>query len=1088
MPATLLKPIPFHGLKDRRELLPAAKAIEAVEGAPAGTEDVAQSMSYDVQLHQHPLVSELIRRLTDGGVGDPIADLQAADTSISPVDFFDALGPTRLVAGPPYPQEEIDTSVGGPYAIYNWELFFHIPITIAIQLSKNGRFEQARKWFHYVFDPTTTDTADEAPARYWKFKEFKAADRTMIQDLLVKLASGKAPGLAKAIAGWADDPFRPDRVAAIRPVAYMLRTVMAYLDNLIAWGDSLFREETREAINEAVQLYVLAANLLGNRPQPLPYERRLKAETYESLRGDLDEFGNALRDFEADLPLEILPFPGDGGDSDAMSAIQAMGRTLYFCVPKNDRLLQYWDTVADRLFKIRNSLNFEGVFRQLPLFPPPIDPALLAAGVAAGLDIGAIVSGAQQPVPLVRFLPMAQKASELCQEVRSLGGQLLSVFEKLDGERLSILRAGHELKILEMGEAIKFGQLQEAKKSVEGLEQSFSNAVARYQHFEQLLGKQLPDVTPAMLEPFDSQSLVDQTDPPPEPQRPPEKITYDVLTSGGFKVSSQEKDESDKLSTVQDIHDSAATMEAIGAFMHLIPQFDAAGTPIGVGAATSFGGANLASIFQGLAATLRAVAGRGSFEASRSGKSAGYARREQDWAYQANLAAGEINQIYKQLRGAQIRAAIAQRELKSHRQQMKNAQEIQDFLTDETIGKTTNQVFYAWMKAEVRGLHSRALDLAYDVARKAERALQHELGDTELRFLQPSYQGGHEGLLSGDRLFADLKRMEAAYYDLNARELELTKHVSLLAVDPLALLQLRYTGGCQVELPEVLFDLDAPGHYFRRIKTVGVSIPCVTGPYAGVHCKLALLKSEIRTSPDLPDGKYARIDEDDKRFSQYFGVQQSIVTSTATNDAGLFETNLRDERVLPFEGLGAAMEVALELPSDVRQFDYGTISDVILHVRYTARDGGPTLAAKANDALVAAIETASAQGSTRLFSIRQEFPSEWARFKATAAGQRAGLTITLTRDHYPFWSSRLKGKDFVVKGSPQLFAPGVKALQAWKVATGGTPDLLSKGQVPGLVGAELANAAFAEPTGNVTLYLDDNSMEDLFLLVPWGKK
>ena len=47
---------------------------------------------------------------------------------------------------------------------------------------------------------------------------------------------------------------------------------------------------------------------------------------------------------------------------------------LYFCVPHNDMLLGYWDTVADRLFKIRYCMNIEGLVRELPLFEPPIDP------------------------------------------------------------------------------------------------------------------------------------------------------------------------------------------------------------------------------------------------------------------------------------------------------------------------------------------------------------------------------------------------------------------------------------------------------------------------------------------------------------------------------------------------------------------------------------------------------------------------------------------------------------------------------------------------------------------------------------------
>jgi hypothetical protein len=138
--------------------------------------------------------------------------------------------------------------------------------------------------------------------------------------------------------------------------------------------------------------------------------------------------------------------------------------------------------------------------------------------------------------------------------------------------------------------------------------------------------------------------------------------------------------------------------------------------------------------------------------------------------------------------------------------------------------------------------------------------------------------------------------MEMSYHDLNRREYELTKHVSLLQVDPLALLQLRRTGRCTVRLPEELFDLDGPGHYFRRIKSVAVSIPCLTGPYTSVNCTLTLLKSSVRTTPILRDDRYAREDAEDDRFSDYYGSLQSIVTSSTQNDSGLFETNLRDER------------------------------------------------------------------------------------------------------------------------------------------------------------------------------------------------
>lgn len=51
---------------------------------------------------------------------------------------------------------------------------------------------------------------------------------------------------------------------------------------------------------------------------------------------------------------------------------------------------------------------------------------------------------------------------------------------------------------------------------------------------------------------------------------------------------------------------------------------------------------------------------------------------------------------------------------------------------------------------------------------------------------------------------------------LNQREYELTKQISLLRVNPLALLQLHPTDRFIVTLPEALFDTDGLGHYSRH--------------------------------------------------------------------------------------------------------------------------------------------------------------------------------------------------------------------------------------------------------------------------------
>lgn len=199
-------------------------------------------------------------------------------------------------------------------------------------------------------------------------------------------------------------------------------------------------------------------------------------------------------------------------------------------------------------------------------------------------------------------------------------------------------------------------------------------------------------------------------------------------------------------------------------------------------------------------------------------------------------------------------------------------------------------------------------------------------------------------------------------------------------------------------VPEWLYDRDCPGHYLRRIKNVAVSIPSVVGPYTGVNCKLSLLRSTLRRSPLLKDDEYVRDEEGDDRFIDYFGAVQSVVTSGGSNDAGMFETNLRDERFLPFEGAGAASTWRLELPPRFRAFDYRTIADVVLHIRYTARDGGQALASKAVTRLEEIFQTQDLSRLTQLFSIPYDFPTEWAAF----AGSTEDLTLTIRKDFFPY--------------------------------------------------------------------------------------
>jgi Tc toxin complex TcA C-terminal TcB-binding domain len=1057
-----------------------------------------------------------------------VAITSLVDDGPQPALFAEIFGPSRY--GPtamvrrPHPVKDLDFSASGAYAVYNWELFFHVPITIALHLSKNQRFAEALNWFHYLFDPTD-DSNGSTPERFWKVRPFQTTDVRKIEEILVNLSTGADPALRdetiRSIEAWKHAPFRPHVIARYRQQAYMYKTLMAYLDNLIAWGDSLFRQDTGEAIDEAMALYVLAANILGPRPLPVPKKGSVRVQNYANLRKDLQQFGTVVRDVEADIAFDLAPFPmADDGDQNSLVSLRSIGKSLYFCVPRNDKLLSYWDTVADRLFKIRNSLNFKGIFRQLALFEPPIDPALLARAAAGGLDVGAIINGLNQPLPLIRFQLLVQKAGEICQEVKSLGNGLLSAMEKEDGEAMALLRARQERVLLDLIEHVKYAQLQDAIKSKEGLMQSLALAVQRYTYYERQLGRKVDDIEKSIPEfaELDMEALAKMKFAMKEPEVALRDVDVDIASgsaaqaaqalNGGKLLSSHEVRESLLLEAAQLSSDVANILSFAGSIAHLFPTAKVHAQPMGVGATVEYGGKNVGDGFGAGSTAARAIAERLNFEARRAGRIDSFARRERDWAFQSNMAAGEIAQVFKQIRGAEIRIAVSELELKNHRQQMKHAQETESFLNGEGAdknGKKTNKSLYLWMKREVKGLYGQYFQLAFDIAKKAERAMQHELGDPDLGYLQFGYLSGKEGLLAGEKLLFDVKRMEMAYHEFNQREYELTRHVSLLQVSPLALVRLRNTGRCTVTLPESMFDMDTPGHYFRRIKTVAVSIPCVTGPYASVSCKLTLLRSSIRKTPLLRDGVYAREDSEDDRFSDYFSSLQSIVTSGAQNDSGMFETNLRDERYLPFENSGVLSEWQLELPANPGKgeptlFDYQTISDVLLHIRYTAREGGALLRKGAIDRIKELIDAAQAVGSVRLFSIRNEFPTEWARFQAQspAANQRFALELELRNEHYPLVSTgRLNSVVTTEIFANSAKTPAPSALEvcdkADKNDASAKKDALVKDASLGqLLVGKLVNIVLPtqpvplKPVGKLTLFFDTREMNDLWIAITWS--
>src|SRR5213075_1029388 len=106
---------------------------------------------------------------------------------------------------------------------------------------------------------------------------------------------------------------------------------------------------------------------------------------YHDLRGGLDDMSDMLAVVESTLhphatqhralakpvthallgishlPVTFQVQPPAPADGEPVRAL-----ALTFCVPGNAKLGTYHDTLDDRLFKIRNCMNIEGVVQQLP--------------------------------------------------------------------------------------------------------------------------------------------------------------------------------------------------------------------------------------------------------------------------------------------------------------------------------------------------------------------------------------------------------------------------------------------------------------------------------------------------------------------------------------------------------------------------------------------------------------------------------------------------------------------------------------------------------------------------------------------------
>jgi Tc toxin complex TcA C-terminal TcB-binding domain len=714
--------------------------------------------------------------------------------------------------------------------------------------------------------------------------------------------------------------------------------LMHYLETLVEWGDSLRRRASApEAFAQARVIFDAAHEILGRRPRAVRLRPPATPPTVSAL----------------------IP---------AFASL-------------NPRLLNLYDIVEDRLNLIRADISARRLAegrsgRDLPYF----GDSPLREGWRSGDDPCADeCDWCQLPGPY-RFSALIQKAQDYSAKAEQLGTALLAAFEKGDAEFLAALQGGQQLELQTLALEARKDQWRDADWQIEALQAGKSASQANLIYTNGLI-----NAGPG--------GLIDG------------EIQYQDLTGSALSMRG-----------------NANTIEKIGEALRLIPDLvlgtaGFGGSPVAISWIPL--GTKVGEALEALARIINNSAEIDTIAAGLDQTNAEWLRRFNEWNHQAQVLAIEIHQAELQILAAQRRRDQALAELNSQRRQIEQGRETENFLRD----KFTAHDLYLFLQKETLALYRGTYDLALEAARQAQRAFNLERGHTTRRFIPDcAWDDLRAGLLAGERLSAALRRMEKAYLDENVRQYELTKYLSLRQHFPLEFLRLRTTGQCEIEIPEWMFDLDAPGMFMRMTKSVSLTFPAVTGPYIGKNAKLTLLGAMTRTDPVLrppahecccppqaccddcgEEDRLAReyaLCPDDPRAVRQYGARQAIATSSGQNDSGLFQLNFDDPRYLPFEYMGAVSRWRLELPPGNNYFDFDTLTDTVIRLDYTAREGGNLLRRAAD---------ASAQqhlpgDGWRYFDVRHEFPDAWQRFREPGGDDQAArrLRLRLTRQMFPF--------------------------------------------------------------------------------------
>ncbi len=965
----------------------------------------------------------------------------------------------------------------GPYGTYFRELFFHVPWMIAHQLTARGRFADAQRWLHAVFDPGSTEVVTVPPGtpdaerrarlrdRIWRYLELRGRSPDSLRETLTD---------PEALEKFRTDPFNPHAIARLRLSAYQRGVVFAYVDNLLDWADHLFTQFTMESVGEAMTLYQMAAELLGARPPEVGDcgEDAVQPRTYEAIAPLLDGTDDLLVELESwTAGRRYAAWPAATGNL----VVSTAARVAHAAVAPAAAAVT-WAGVGSS--DATQPPLADATTRRRAMSVAGIGPARMRqpTGAARGFALGPVRQ--MNPAFCLPSNPALQGRRDRvadrlfkvrnCLDIDGKPRELALLAPELDPSALTRMKADgltiddvaastagalppyRFLYIVDRAKALASTVASVGSALLGALEKRDGETLARLRTVhQQTLGamttrhrEQEIAIAEESLEALRQQRVTAEE----------RAGFYGSLLENGRSGWEQTQTLSRHIaSTAQGL---VAAPTAIAAIAALVPQFGSA-------FAMTYGGVQWHKAKENAARTLQASAHLAEMLGASAGLEASFDRRRESWKHQESLAKKDIAILDRNIAASVLRVDVARRALALHQESLEQIDEVLALMD----GRFTSRGLYTWMAQTLGRLYRDAYLNSLALARLAEEAYRFERGGEPGAALSPSHwDPGKAGLLAGERLLIELQSLERRFVESHHRRHEIDQTFSLQQIAPAALAQLRETGTCDVEIPEFYFDLYYPGHLRRRIKGVRVTMPCITGPFVNVAARLELLASWMRMSPSHG----AALIEVPRRRTT------SIATSTAQNDAGVFELSFRDERYMPFEGAGAISRWRLTLPRSFRPFDYHTVTDVILSISYDA-DHDEELRRRVE------ADGAELEGSLRnwlathtlgrLLSLRQDFSPVWTRVLRAPAGTE--IPFEISARHFPIFAQgrtlvtddavlALRVADGVDASALQFTIDGV-ALGPWS----------PRPEFGGLVAAPLPAAFAANPRGEHRIAVSD---------------